>query len=181
MKFKPKLHICNSHLIMKSKIYLLMIIIYHHIWLEKCELNNDAIGTGGFNMIEGFNNFHQSSTDHPRQAEQNKQIEQHRQIEQHKQTDQQKQEQLKQLSNDTSSNGKATSTINSQQSAARLSLLNYNSALARKIGFSTLMMSGVLYSLTVLPALFAITGAGPLAGKYHILQNNINSYFVRFI
>ena len=163
-----------------------MIIICHHIWIGKCESNNDAIGTGGFNMIEGFNNFHQSSTDHPRQAEQNKQIEQHRQIEQHKQTDQQKQEQLKQLSNDTSSNGKATSIIDSQQSAARLSLLNYNSALARKIGFSTLMMSGVLYSLTVLPALFAITGAGPLAGKYSIskysiLQNNINSYFFRFI
>lgn len=135
-----------------------MIIIYHHIWIGKCESNYDAIGTGGFNMIEGFNNFHQSSTDHPKQ------------IEQHKQTEHQpKQEELKQLSNDTSSNGKATSTIDSQQSqqsAARLSLLNYNSALARKIGFSTLMMSGVLYSLTVLPALFAITGAGPLAGKY---------------
>ncbi|CAG2162464.1 unnamed protein product [Oppiella nova] len=42
--------------------------------------------------------------------------------------------------------------------------------MARKIGLSTLMVSGVLYGLTVLPAIIALTsGATPLAGLFSSL------------
>lgn len=47
----------------------------------------------------------------------------------------------------------------------RIQGVNYNPLMARNIGLSSLMLSGVLYGLTVLPAILAITGASPLSGK----------------
>lgn len=52
----------------------------------------------------------------------------------------------------------------SQTAFNRIQNFGYNPAMARKIGLSTLMMSSVLYGLTMIPALIAITGASPLAG-----------------
>lgn len=48
---------------------------------------------------------------------------------------------------------------------ARIPLYMYNPGLARKLGLSTLLMTSVLYGLTILPALFTISGGNPIGGK----------------
>lgn len=48
---------------------------------------------------------------------------------------------------------------------ARIPLYVYNPGLARKLGLSTLLMTSVIYGLSILPALFAATGSNPLGGK----------------
>ncbi|XP_054168590.1 uncharacterized protein LOC128965837 [Oppia nitens] len=64
-------------------------------------------------------------------------------------------------------------SINSPQTSPnRLLYANpvYNPAMARQIGMSTLMMSGLLYGLTMLPAIIALTtGSSPLAGLFSSL------------
>ncbi|XP_074595905.1 uncharacterized protein LOC141851029 [Brevipalpus obovatus] len=47
---------------------------------------------------------------------------------------------------------------------ARIPLYVYNPGLARKLGLSTLLMTSVIYGLSILPALFAATGSNPLGG-----------------
>lgn len=52
-----------------------------------------------------------------------------------------------------------------QSPVNRLQAVKYNPLMARNIGLSSLMLSGVLYGLTVLPAIIAITGVSPLSSK----------------
>lgn len=66
--------------------------------------------------------------------------------------------------NDESTTAAPTLTATQSNQLAAFNNFNYNAAMARKIGLSTLMMSGVLYGISMLPALIAITGAGPLSG-----------------
>ena len=54
-------------------------------------------------------------------------------------------------------------TIPTQTS--RVPLYLYNPGLARQLGLSTLLVGGVLYGLTVIPALLAAAGFGSFSGK----------------
>ena len=56
----------------------------------------------------------------------------------------------------------------------RLQSVKYNPLMARNIGLSSLMLSGVLYGLTVLPAIIAITGVSPLSSMLSIESLIIN-------
>lgn len=58
---------------------------------------------------------------------------------------------------------------------ARIPLYAYNPALARKLGLSTLLMTSVLYGLTILPALFTISGGNSIGG------NKVNNKMINFL
>ncbi|XP_053208910.1 uncharacterized protein LOC128392847 [Panonychus citri] len=61
-------------------------------------------------------------------------------------------------SSETSISDYAVSHPLISDSNARIPLYLYNPGLARKIGLSTLLMTSVIYGLTILPAIYAVTG-----------------------
>ena len=111
--------------------------------LGECKLDTEVLGT--YDMIDGFRQQHSFQTQQPVNNE--------------------KEDQSKQVSAPLIDTTTASPSKPYQTATNRLPTVSYNPIMARKIGLSTLMMSGVLYGLTMLPALIAISGATPLAGK----------------
>ncbi|XP_074601999.1 uncharacterized protein LOC141855752 [Brevipalpus obovatus] len=52
----------------------------------------------------------------------------------------------------------------SDKTQARIPMITFNSGLARRVSLNTLILSSLLYSLTILPALFTVTGYDPFGG-----------------
>jgi len=137
--FAPKKFVPN----MKHIFNLLNLVACVCCLFGQCKLDTEVLGT--YSMIDGFKQQHLSQTQQS--------------------VKQPKEDQSKQVSAPLIETTTAPPITSSQTSLNRLTNIGYNPAMARQIGLSTLMMSGVLYGLTVLPALIAITGASPLAGK----------------
>jgi hypothetical protein len=128
---------------MKHILNLMNLIACVFCLFGKCKLETEVLGT--YNMIDGFKQRHLFQT---QQSEH-----------------QQKEEQSKQVSVPIIETTTDSPIASSQTSVNRLPSLNFNQVMARKIGLSTLMMSGVIYGLTMLPALIALSNVTPLAGN----------------
>lgn len=53
-------------------------------------------------------------------------------------------------------------------SQARVPSLMFNPSIARRVSLNTLILSSLLYSLTILPALFTVTGYDPFGGEWQL-------------
>ena len=126
----------------------------------KCKTDTEVYGT--FSLIDGLKNnyiLHSSPTAQPSPEQSRDQISAPEPTAKFENEEQSKQVSAPIIDATT------VSPISASQTALnRLQSLGYNPAMARKIGLSTLMMSSVLYGLTMIPALIAISGASPLAG-----------------
>jgi hypothetical protein len=131
---------------MKHILNLVNLIACVFCLFGKCKLETEVLGT--YNMIDGFKERHLFQTQQTQQTEH-----------------QQKDEQSKQASVPIIETTTDSPVASPQTSVNRLPSINFNPLMARKIGLSTLMMSGVLYGLTMLPALIALSNVTPLAGN----------------
>lgn len=58
----------------------------------------------------------------------------------------------------------------SDKTQARIPMITFNTGLARRVSLNTLILSSLLYSLTILPALFTVTGYDPFGGKVYEMK-----------
>lgn len=136
---------------MKHIIILLAFAAYVFCLFGECKPDGEVLGT--YNMIDRFGQQQITTTT---------------------QTTGQKQPKEQQNQKESTSQDETTTQTHLpstvlQSSLHRLPTFNmhqYNPTLGRRIGLSTLMMSGVLYGLTMLPALIAVTGMGPLSSIF---------------